>query len=626
MLEFKLNNTPFLLDQSASIRLTWANPACFFDKITGDVGMGISIPENDNNRALLGNPERFERDNKPGDQEFEGFEARYQGVLLLAGTLVIQGYSGGTYNGWLRSNLGNLGKAHREKYIYDIDAFDEDVMFTNKANYDPETDPYGCPKVLNEMFFKDKGARREFFRLAVNPDWWPGSEEKQYNYDPYETEVLSEGFRNANLSYVNNLNVDNTVKLGIILFESPDLLYLSNITVVSPMLFLNYVVETLLKDAHFFVDNNAIADSDDLKKLMLYNNYDISKMGFSTIGDLPFNSPFPNQNGIKTHTFKIDFTYRNYTAAFRYKDLLPKVQLKDFILSTQNLLNVCFFFRQDGRVDILDREEILKSPAIDIEKYMIGKWEKGDKKDLTLKFAFTHDPDDLIFKDRWEDIDDRRDAEKEPVDNWDDLDTITEPEIGELRYLRDFNIYVEYAWTQKVSIDQKTGTEINEDILGWKFLAAGWQNGYYNRGRDEEETIETKFSTLYGSEGGAFPPAVQQPGNMKSIKFAYSSFSPRLVFYNGNNQCNFEAANISLDWEKPETGLLETRWPVWNRFWASRLPVSRSADMPLNAIDYMRRNITSKFRSREGEFIIEEMETEFGLNRIGETKLKGYKV
>jgi hypothetical protein len=627
MLEFKLKNRPFLLDESTSIRITWFNPACFFDKIEGDVAMGIQIPENDNNRAMLGNPERFERDTKTDDQEFEGFEVRYSGVLYISGTLIINGYAGKTYTGWTRSNVGNLGKQHREKFIYDIAAFNQNISFTNKANYDPDSDHYGCPRIMNELFFKDKGGRREFYRLSVNPDWWPGSQENQFSYEPYESEVLSEGFRHSNYSYVNQLNPDNTVKLGIVPFASPDLLYLNDITVVSPMLFLNYIIKAILKDAHYYINNNALADNDDLKKLILYNNFDITKMGFTTIGELPFNSPFANLNGIKAHSFKIDFAYRNYTDTFKYKDLLPKVQLKDFILSIQNLLNVCFLFRSDGRVDIIDREEILKGPAIDINKYMIGNWEKGEKKDVTLKFKFSHDDADLIFKDRWEDIDDRRDDEKEPVDTWDDLDLIEDPEIGEVRYLQTLNIYVEYAWTQKVNIDQKTGKEINEDILGWKFLAAGFQNGFFNRGRDQEETIETKFSTLYSSSPGSiYPPAVQQPGNMKSMKFAYKSFSPRLIFYNGNNQCEFTTENISIDWERPETGLLATRWPVWNRFWSTRLPVSRQADLPLNVIDYIRRNITSKFRSREGEFIIQEMETEFGLNKIGDTKLKGYKV
>ena len=47
--------------------------------------------------------------------------------------------------------------------------------------------------------------------------------------------------------------------------------------------------------------------------------------------------------------------------------------------------------------------------------------------------------------------------------------------------------------------------------------------------------------------------------------------------------------------------------------------------MSLNAIDYVSRNITGKFHSREGDFIIETMETEYSMDSIGETKITGYK-
>ena len=54
MLTFTVNNKAFILSQETSIRLTWVNPACMFDDFPGDVGMGISIPVNEHNRAILG--------------------------------------------------------------------------------------------------------------------------------------------------------------------------------------------------------------------------------------------------------------------------------------------------------------------------------------------------------------------------------------------------------------------------------------------------------------------------------------------------------------------------------------------------------------------------------------------
>ncbi len=99
---------------------------------------------------------------------------------------------------------------------------------------------------------------------------------------------------------------------------------------------------------------------------------------------------------------------RDYSATFKYKDLLPKITLKNFILSIQNALNVCFHFRHLGKVDIIDRESIITGDVTDLSKYMLNTWEMGERKNLTLKFAFTHDNDDTFFKERWTDIDDRR--------------------------------------------------------------------------------------------------------------------------------------------------------------------------------------------------------------------------
>lgn len=41
------------------------------------------------------------------------------------------------------------------------------------------------------------------------------------------------------------------------------------------MLFLNFLLDMLFRDAHFFINKNAIAEHLDLQKLILYNNFDI---------------------------------------------------------------------------------------------------------------------------------------------------------------------------------------------------------------------------------------------------------------------------------------------------------------------------------------------------------------
>jgi hypothetical protein len=46
----------------------------------------------------------------------------------------------------------------------------------------------------------------------------------------------------------------------------------------------------------------------------------------------------------------------------------------------------------------------------------------------------------------------------------------------------------------------------------------------------------------------------------------------------------------------------------------------------MNVLISLIQNITTPCRESKGAFLIEEMETEFGLNMIGRTKIKGYKI
>ncbi|MCA1759928.1 MAG: hypothetical protein LC658_09180, partial [Bacteroidales bacterium] len=312
---------------------------------------------------------------------------------------------------------------------------------------------------------------------------------------------------------------------------------------------------------------------------------------------------------------------RSYDASFRYHDLIPKIKLKDFLISIQNLLNVCFHFHTDGKVDIVDREAIIDSEPIDIGSYFVGAWDIGEKKDVTLKFLFNHDSNDLLFSEKWVDIDDRRLYEGDPVETAEDLENIPNPVFGEIRYILQSNTYAEYSWNIVPLIDPSTGDEAPVNVVGWKHLSTGFQNGFFNRKKMEEEEIKTEFSTLSGGQ----QVWTHQKGNMETIKFAYESFTPRLMFYLGNNKAHSETENIALDWEKKTKGLLTTRWPKWNRFWCQRQPVSLNAMLPLNMIGYVSQNITNKFRCSKGDFIIETMETEFSVNSFGNTKITGYK-
>jgi len=636
MLEFSLNNQPFALVQGKSVRLSWRNPACNFTEFPGDIGMGIEIPVNDINRALLGNPERFERYAGENNREFERFEIRYGGVLLMGGTLIIQTANNETYTGWLRSDVGNIGKQHREKYIFDSISFQEEKIFDNKADYDPLSDEYGCPRVYNIEFFKEKGEKTKIERMILNPNYSPfwhnitfwTKKDDKFIPEKLEVEDLTWAFLRAAGWFVNYRNEDGTIKTpeSETKADAENILKKLDVCAVSPMLFLNYLLKTVFKDSEFYLDNNFIADDPDLQKLILYNNYDITRITYSSeIKTIIFSAWTDGLLDVQPHSvgIAIEKVKRDVMGSFLYKDLVPQIRLKDFLLSIQNLLNVCFFFRPGRRiVDIIDRESILLNEAIDVEKYLTGFWEMGDKKDVTLKFTFKHDDGDLMFTERWENIDDLRDKEKDPVETWEDLENIENPEMDEIRFIKNQNIYVQYkVWLREWN-DPETGDQVQEKYLGWSHLTDAFQNGFFNYGKDEEEEIPTHFSTLAGENY----PMSYQKGNIRSEMFAYENFTPRLMFYLGNNEARYRTDNIALDWEKEETGLLETRWKNWARFWANRQPVSCEAHFPLNMLSYVLSNLTCKFRTREGEFIIEEMETEFGINQIGVTRIKGYKL
>jgi hypothetical protein len=631
MLEFTLNNEPFALDRGRSVRLNWRNPACNFTEFPGDVGMGIELPVNDINKALLGNPERFERYAEENIREFSRFEIRYGGVLLMGGTLIIQTANNESYSGWLRSDIGNLGKEHREKYIYDSISFLQEKTFENKADYDPLTDDYGCPTIYNPKFFYDKGRKIQTTREERNPNYVPGLEYLGWlvtNNDKYisvddETEDLTYAFKKTADHLVNAQNEDGTIKTSTSSTQVILIPIRLDVYVVSPMLFLNYILKTIFKDAGFYLDENFIAEDRNLKKLILYNNYDITRMTFTPKAVEKEKYWYDGQL-LQAAYRLVDGVTRDYLGKFYYKDLLPQIKLKDFLLSVQNLLNVCFYFRAGRKiVDIIDRESIITGYSIDIEEYLMGFWEMNNKKDITLKFTFEHDDADIIFQERWENIDDCRIDEGEPVETWSDLAGIEEPKLGEIRYIKEKNIYVQYNLLQEEEQDYETEQQLQSNSIGWEQITMGFQNGFYNKGKEEKEEIATKFSTLFCRDQDVF---AYQFGNIQSIKYTYENFSPRLLFYLGNNKASFETLSLSLDWEKENTNLLLKRWKHWNRFWTTRQPIICEAHFPLNMIDYVLRNIYKKFRTREGEFIIEEMETEFSINQVGITKIKGYKL
>lgn len=620
MLSLTLAGRPIPISSDFEMELTWKNPACDFEKIPSGYGLGLSFPINEYTRALFGNPERFSKYRTENDQKLPGFEVRFSGVLLMSGSLLITSATDGNYEASLTDEVGVLGETEQERNILESDEFNEDIAWTNSANFSPDTHPYCCFPVINDAFFKEKGIMKSMivYENGVDSDGTP-----YYNRatsETYQYEVLTYCFEKESLARVNKLDVDNTVKQ-----ISGDISLLNSeyetgrITVVSPFFFLNEIIVNALKSVNFNVGYNAIADSAFLKILCIYNNFDITKTGY-TISHEPAETVINPTTGLfeRNGAYNVEMYIRSYPETIKPKDFLPKMKLGALLLSTQNKLNICHHFLPDGTVNIYSRDALIGGPATDLNKYFLGKWDIGEKKDVALKFAQETDDNDLIFSERFQDITDRLTDRKEAVADWTALLAITDPVEGDIRWMTSENCYFEYKWFT-VNVDSET----TKDMIGWVEFSIGFQNGWYEYGRTEVEEIKTSWSTCYGTDALTL---VSQQGNMNAWKAKFQAFSPRLLIYKGNNSGGNESADFSLDYEKAGKGILSTCWKNWNPFWANRLAVTGSFDLPLNVLRHVIYNICSKYRTREGEFIIETMSCKIKLTEIGETKIKGFKV
>jgi hypothetical protein len=171
-----------------------------------------------------------------------------------------------------------------------------------------------------------------------------------------------------------------------------------------------------------------------------------------------------------------------------------------------------------------------------------------------------------------------------------------------------------------ISNDANWYIELLTEALGWEMISVGEQPYYYGTG-DEEEEIKTGVCTWYRLPGYLLTPLfeVNQRGNIKSMKSIWNDFALRIV--NVNEW--FNPGGLYYD---GESGLVENRWKKWAAFWSTRLPVEGEFALPLNMLCYLVNNLTKKFKTRHGEFIIEELEVEFSMNAIGNARIKGYKL
>lgn len=598
MLAYYLNNKELWIDEGTSVVIVNRNPACFFDKLVDRAALGVDIPLNQRNRAILGNPERFERYITPGDMKFTGFEIRYDGALLISGTLVIEGYSNGVYSGYVQSNLGAMGEAQQEKYINEM-AWPSAQNFSDQAGYDDATDDYGIKEVYNLNFWEGKGRETD-----VQVDYY--DTEGYAQQKEQISSVIGYQFYTNYTSVVNRFDISN-LKPGC---------------VISPFLYLRYVIKQSLKINGFYISRNDMVPTDGgyassfIRNLMVYNNFNILDMAINTT---PVQQPWWSyeyyQMILKEYNSVPHDGFTWQLGLFNYNDLLPRKSYKEVLTGIQNLLNYILLFKTNNEVDIIDRNNILNTIAIDLDNYFRGEWSIGEQKNLRLKFVSEIDKDDAKFSDEYEDLSDRWQDFKDPVATVADLDNIVSPDFGELRYVEDVDEVHEYG-LYVLAAEDADRIEDQIDVLGWHLVSSGPQPFIYGSGEEEEE-IKTSISTTQRTYQGGH--LVKQKGNISKMRSLWNNFTFRLLPGPAVQHQH------SLYWDGDD-GLFNRRWKQWADFWKSRLEVSAEFQLSLNMIIHIQNNITNKFSTIKGEFIIEEMETEIGMHDIGLTKIKGYKV
>lgn len=603
MLEYLLNNEPLWIDEGTSVVVKNYNPACFFDSLQNCQAEGVDIPANERNRAILENPERFERDLETSTRKYENFEIRYKGARLLKGYLVIDDAGSDGYSGWVQSDLGALGEAQQETYINEMD-WPTNVNFPAQSSFDDNNDDFGIKLIHNRLWWDGKGKEKQ-----TEVEYRDASGVLQTKTETRN--VLVQKMWENYGSYVNSYDLTD-IKEGC---------------VISPFLHLRYVIRESLRLNNFFIDRNDMINGPGLyslsflKNIMVYNNFNIVDLNTTTQQEelLWWYPPEQRERMIETNVIDTKTWFVN---SFNYADLLPRKTYKEFLVGLQNSLNYIFHFRYDGFVNIIDRNAILNQTPIDLDDFMRGDWKIGERKDVRLKFTPEYDEDDANYADEFEDLSDRWQDFGNPVDTEADLDNIVSPAFGELRLVEETNQIFEYGFHVFTSEDPNR-LEDQFDTLGWKFVSNGPQP-YIHGDVKEEEEIKTAISTLqqntfelYGSTPFYSYNAVQK-GNMNKMRSLWNDYTLRLI--TNNAIFGYKA----LYWEG-EFGLFNQRWKTWADFWKTRLPVEANFQLPVNMFTHLQNNITDPFRTKKGNFIIQETETEFGMHQVGPTKITGFK-
>lgn len=604
MITATLNSKPLYLPRTFSFEHVRQGQMPVKNEISGDYVPEISLPDVPINRELLGHPQRFSIAGYAA-REFPGFQLRVNGSLKIAGTLVVREYSKGAFQCYVIGLVGELGKRQREKSIRKFATMQQKVLFNRKASYDPATDLYCTPEIRNNNFFGNFGRS-----ATVN-----------INGEPVETTTMNKWFYQTT-GFVVNKNEATGVMRPISSFDPRIINQNVAITVISPYMFLFRTIELLLAEEGYVLFRNDLTENNDLKNIIIYNNFDITETTYLTLGE------YADANNVYLHRrvnrSRIRNLVRMMGSRVKFANLLPEMNLNELLLSMQNLFNVIVSVDNFSRMYFVDRESIFETPPQDLDKYFVGEWGIGEKKNIAIRFKIEKDDTDEATSENDFDPAERLGDFIEPVKTIEDLpgsDENGEPsvEIGTLCLVKSTgNVYEFQIYNDDEFADIQGFSEVT---LGWVVVGNITSYEYFNLSAGLEiEDIESSFGTLV--EDGDMP-FTSQPGSGES-KFEFQkAFKGRLLFYNGGAQCSNQTDNYSMSFRGPN-GFVAKRWPKTAEWWCHRQPVNCTMRLPESVLNTF--DINQKKRTRHGEFIIEKMVTKYTHDGTGETQIEGYKV
>lgn len=599
MITAHLGNIELELPRSFTFEIIQQSQLFSWNELKGDCVPSISFANTRWNRSHLYHPDRFELQ-QDGNKEYKNFELRCEGLLLIRGTLVLTDM----FNGYVRGNVGNLSQLQKDKLLFDND-LNTSVAIPIKTAYDPDVDDYAFPTIINSDFYRDVTKTRQF-------ELTDGS--------LYE-ESMFQHYHRTNSYVINAKRADGSpdftydnLSLNYDLKGMGD--YTQRINPITPMFFLFRLIKRLLQLNGHYLTYNQIENAD-LKRLVVYNNYSliehISTKGYIITERDKYDY---SRDDITYEYWSIDLGTQN-SVRINEKKLLPKINLRNLLLSTQNTLNCFFVFNADKTVQLLSREAIITGGADDLNEYLVGEWQLGKKRNTTIKFVMEHDTNDFYFSTYYQDLSERESDFGEDVTTYDDLKLIAEPFMGELRRVTSEQKIYEYNFL--TSDDGQTET----DVVGWQFISIDYQHYKYNSSLESDDEItdeleiKTQASTLVFSDIAT----AKQKGacNLRKDTEAYCTL--RFLFdvdgIGKNNTLNYQ-----LNW-RYQNNLIERRWKRTVQWLAHLQPVTAYFDLPGNMLHSF--NIHRKKATRHGQFVIERMVTQCSHNGIGLTKIEGYK-